>query len=142
MAKVQEGHTRIATGKLVEILKANRERHASEFKDALAGWRKSYAAALRKVADTCRDAAAKLDGDAMRGVAPEIVQLERDLFFDLPVKPADHTADYDRIIRRLELSEDQEQFVKHSDFDRYVLDEWSWKGAHNEALNAYSEVVR
>lgn len=41
-------------------------------------------------------------------------------------EPEDHTADYDRIIRMLEMSVDDEIELDEGDFSRYVMDQWEW----------------
>lgn len=43
------------------------------------------------------------------------------------VEPQDHTEDYDRVIRMLEMSVDKEIEIDASSFDQYVRDRWSWK---------------
>ena len=57
---------------------------------------------------------------------------------DFPDKPSLHVKEYDQIIRRMDLSLDKEIFLKHGDFDKFVLDEWSWTEAHRDAHTQYS----
>lgn len=136
LAEVQEGHVRMHRTVLLDELKKNRETHTKEYKEAVTGWVEAYAKALDDHAEKTKALADK--ARSSQGVL-------HDLDFeypDLPQRPQDHTKDYDKIIRRMELSIDEEIFLSHRDFDKYVLDEWSWKGAHTEALQNYSRMGR
>ena len=42
-------------------------------------------------------------------------------------EPQDQTADYDRAIRMMEMSEDEIIEISELDFECYVLDNWAWK---------------
>ena len=136
LAQVQQQHTRTDRKELLGIVQENRNKHADEYKIALKGWRIAYAEALAKFA-----AEAIEHGEKVReGVS--IKTFDRHGLFDMPPRPEDHTDEYDRIIRRLELSKDSEIFLAHDDFDRYVLDKWKWKDAHTEAVLSYSALAR
>ena len=41
-------------------------------------------------------------------------------------EPADHTADYDRILAMLEMSVDDTVILGAEEFNQYVLDRWTW----------------
>jgi hypothetical protein len=43
-------------------------------------------------------------------------------------EPQDHTIDYDRVIKMLEMSVDSLIELDEGAFDQYVMDNWSWKG--------------
>ena len=76
-------------------------------------------------------------GEAVRE-GKTIKPFDTHALFDLPPRPENHTEDYDTIIARMEMSKDEEIFIKHGDFSRYVLDKWKWKEAHTEAFTNYS----
>lgn len=48
------------------------------------------------------------------------------LSFSLP-EPVDHTPDYDRIIKMLNMSTDDIVELTDDHFAQYVMDDWSWK---------------
>lgn len=41
--------------------------------------------------------------------------------------PQNYTAEYQRVIRMIEMSEDKVLKLSQDEFDRYVLDNWNWK---------------
>ena len=47
-------------------------------------------------------------------------------------EPADHTADYDRVISMLEMSADDFVQISAEQFDQHVLDNWRWRRFANE----------
>jgi hypothetical protein len=49
--------------------------------------------------------------------------------------PEDHTKDYDRVIRMLQLSVDENIELDERDVEVYVLDRWSW--SHNWAASNF-----
>lgn len=51
-----------------------------------------------------------------------------DLHFRMPV-PEDHTADYDREIKMLDMEVGDTVVVEMHLFDQLVMDRWSWSGA-------------
>jgi len=130
LAQVQEEHTHCKREDLTEKIKENREQHILDYAKAIKGWRLEFASVMLKHAKACEALADKAssdaDADTIRYVYPE-----------QPVKPENHVKDYDRIIARLEMSQDESIYLKHSDFDKYVLDEWRWKAAFTEALSNY-----
>jgi len=132
LAETQEGHTRVLKDELVEKLKANRTQHAKDYQAAIKGWRKQYAKALLKHADQCRALADKATSEG------PLADLRYD-YADLPSRPTDHTVEYDRIIARMEMSQDKEQFITHSDFGKFVLDEWRWKEEFSNAVSNYTQ---
>lgn len=132
LAEVQEGHTRVSREELLEKLKTNRNKHAEEYKVALKGWRVVYAEALGKKAAEIIE-----HGEKVREGAT-VTPFYTHALFDLPNRPEDHTDDYDTIIARMEMSKDEEIFIKHGDFAKFVLDKWKWKEAHTEAFTNYS----
>lgn len=59
-----------------------------------------------------------LDNLAVRGIAPKMKH-----FPEVP----DHSSDYQRAIKMVELSEDDVIELSASEFDQYVMDNWSFK---------------
>lgn len=104
--------------KLLDELKKNRTVHADELQQAVAGYHKAVI-----------DELAKMLGDAREGKEyRKVVNL---------AEPEDHLKDYDRVIRMLEMSVNDEIQVTETEFSQYVLDEWGWKGRFIATSSAY-----
>jgi hypothetical protein len=131
LAQVQEEHTHCKRDDLTKKIKENRDQHILDYAKAIKGWRKEFASTMLKHAKACEALADKASSDA----AEDSITYQ---FPDLPTKPENHVKDYDRIIARLEMSQDGSIYLKHSDFNKYVLDEWRWKAAFTESLSNYA----
>jgi hypothetical protein len=105
---------------LLTILRDNREKHRSVFLEALDGYRE---AAVREL-DVMIEAA-KSGGRILRAI--EIVE------------PEDHTRDYDRAIRMLEMCVPETIFVNEHEFSCFVQDDWGWKGDFIAQTSNYSK---
>ncbi len=92
---------------LLTTIQANRATHRQEFEAALEGYRTHVVAELERTLMEARR------GQTIRGVSFTV--------------PSDHTDDYDRAIRMLEMSVDEEIEISQHDFAQYVMDDWSWK---------------
>lgn len=105
---------------LLTALQENREGHREIFEQALEGYRTRAIEILQGHIN-----------DIERG-AVERVQVS------LP-RPEDHTKDYDRAIRMVEMSVDNEITLDEMDFQRYVLDDWNWKREFVATSAMYTE---
>lgn len=97
----------VPKNRLLEILKANREKHRSVFLKA----QENY----RKIAIDLMDQMLK---DAREG-GPVRKRINLDA-------PTDHTSDYDSIIGLLELSLDVNVDLSLQEYQMYVQDQWHW----------------
>ena len=95
--------------KLMAVLKKNREEHREIFLEA----QKAY----RQRAIEVLDAQLRLASEGAPFTLRQIVEL---------VAPEDHTADYDRVIKMLELSVDKTVVLSASEFVNLVQDTWNW----------------
>jgi hypothetical protein len=95
---------------LFNILVENRERHRDTFLRAQAGYRERMIEEFERRLKDARDG------------------LRIDTSFGMPV-PEDHTDDYDREIRMLEMEIDDTIRLSAHEFDRYVMDNWGWKAS-------------
>lgn len=93
---------------LLNVLKGNRDNHRQTFLDAQEGYRE--------------DAIKELD--AMLAEARSGKRIRRQVQL---IEPQDHTRDYDRVIRMLEMCTREEIFISESEFAQYVQDDWGWK---------------
>lgn len=103
---------------LLAAIRKNRDGHRDEFEQALVGYR---AAAIREL-------------DAMLVDAREGRRIRRSVEL---VEPQDHTKDYERVIRMLEMSTAEEIVISEVQFSQYVLDEWGWMGAFKGSTRQY-----
>lgn len=104
---------------LLEIMRKNREVHREIFLEAQEGYRKAIIAEL----------------DQMLSEARQGRRIRRSV--DL-VEPQDHTKDYDRVIRMLELETGAEVKISEQDFSAYAMDDWHWKRQFLYSNRAYS----
>lgn len=103
-------NVKMKVSELLEIVKKNREEHRALFLKAQEGYRKKVIEELEKrLADAREDR-------------------KIDVMFRLP-EPADHTSDYDRTIRMLEMCVEDTVEVGDMEFECFVMDNWDWKRA-------------
>jgi hypothetical protein len=111
---------------LLDILRLNRDKHREVFTEALASYKKVLLA----------DAEAKVKA-LQRGKIPDLqIRFTR---------PEDHTRDYDRVIRMVQMHQDEYYGMTEQDFAQYVEDDWHWKRqwavtASSYAAGKFSEV--
>src|SRR6516225_12096323 len=111
---------------LLTKVRANREAHRTLFLKAQEGYRKLVIEELDRML---------ADAKAGRPIARSINLAE----------PADHTADYDRILAMLEMSVDDTVILGAEEFSQYVLDRWTWSRvaiSTNKSYAAGSPVPR
>ena len=58
------------------------------------------------------------------------------LHFDLPV-PHDHSAEYDRAIKMVEMSVDENLELTEPEFAQLVMDDWGWKQQFTASNSRY-----
>jgi len=104
---------------LLTVLKKNRDEHRNIFLDAQKGYREDAIKELDRMLAEARD------GKAIRR---QIVLVE----------PQDHTKDYDRVIRMLEMCTKDEIFISESEFAQYVQDDWGWKQQFTASTSGYT----
>jgi len=104
---------------LLAALRKNREEHRAIFEEALEGYRTQAIALLE-------DRLRMLHKGQPMSVA-----------FELP-EPQDQTKDYDRVIRMMELSVEDEISLSEADFAQYVMDDWKWQRQFLVSNRGYS----
>ena len=113
-------HTvRVKRLELVERIQTNRKSHRAAVDEAFTNYRK----------------AAILELDRMLVEARAGQKIRRAVSL---VEPQDHTADYDRVLDMLVMSQDEVIELDSHDFARYVRDEWEWFGQFASSNRAYS----
>lgn len=104
---------------LIELIEANRAKHAAIVAEAQAGYRAAVTAKLRYALSET-EAGRKTMG---------VIYIK---------PPVDHTSDYDSILRQLQLAVQDTVELSSQDFDRFVLDRWAWRGDFLSTNSAYS----
>lgn len=102
-----EGVT-VKRNELLQTVKENRDEHRAVFEKAQEGYRAKAIELLDQRLEEARQGG------------------QIDTSFSLPV-PQDHTADYDRVIKMLEMSVDEQIELDEDYFAQYIMDDWSWK---------------
>lgn len=114
------------TVKKIELLKAvkdNRDQHKKVFEEALIGYQAAVIEHLEKQLERAR-----------QGVR---VETRVALY-----QPVDQTKDYDRVIRALEMSTEDEIDLSEREFAQYVMDDWSWSDQFWASNSVYSATAR
>jgi hypothetical protein len=93
---------------LLQVLMANREAHREVFLEAQEGYREE---AIKEI-------------DRMLEDARKTKIVRRSITL---IEPQDHTKDYDRAIRMLEMCVQENVFISESEFAMFVQDDWDWK---------------
>lgn len=104
--------------KLLEILKANREKHAKDYDYAKTGFRKLLIIELQKKLKSAKE-------------GKKVVLIFKNQ------KPTNHLKDYDEIIGMLELSTDKELKLNQQQYKQYVNNEWNWVKHWSTSNSAY-----
>lgn len=104
---------------LLEELRRNREEHQQIFEEACEGYKTECINQLEEHLENVRS------GKVFRVVV------------SLPT-PEEHTKDYDRAIKMLEMSVQDEIVIDEYSFQCYVMDDWQWKRAFLTSNAGYS----
>jgi len=99
---------KVKRGELLETVQYNRDQHHNEWVKAYEGYRVACIGAL------------KTNLDAFQARKSERITINE-------APPEDHTRDYDRVVRMLEMSTEAEITLSAEAFSQYVMDEWHWK---------------
>lgn len=109
---------KVKKSELLDVLRANRTRHRSVVEAAM----KTYRAEAIKQLD-------HMLADAKQGK-----RIRRTVTL---IEPMDQTKDYDRVIRMIEMSVEEEIALSEKDFRMYVMDDWSWKAQFASSARGY-----
>lgn len=101
----------INKSELLSIVETNRKKHINEYNENI----EEYKSAASRLAN--EHVSLALSGDLAK-----IAKIKA-----MPAPPVSHEKDYDKAIQMLELSVDFNIELDKEDFERLVLDEWTWK---------------
>jgi hypothetical protein len=110
---------KFAVAELRTKIQANRDRHRKIFLEAQDGYRNAM---IRELDKRLKEAQS---GKKIARVA----------FF---TEPEDHTRDYDRILKMLEMCSESHVELNEDEFGQYVMDDWQWKRQFLLSNSAYS----
>lgn len=110
--------TRIPWEKLLRIVKTNRENHIEALKISFKGWRDETLTQALHIANTA---------EAVMGEKQTSIDMIQREVAKLDKPPVSHLRDYDRLIKMIELTDEEHIELTEQEFDQYVNDEWSWK---------------
>jgi hypothetical protein len=110
---------RLRKDDLIAAIRGNRDGHRAAFLQAQQGW---HTIVLEELERRLADARA---GRKVNTI------------FSYP-EPVDHTRDYDRVLRILDMSLDPELELSQQDFAKYVMDDWEWKAQWTQSTVAYA----
>ena len=104
---------------LVLTVQKNRDAHRAIFLEALDGYKK-------KAID-------QLEAHIERVKRGDVYQLYVSL-----AEPMDHTRDYNRLLKMLDMTVDEDIEITEAQFAQYILDDWEWKRQFISTNSAYS----
>lgn len=117
------GTVTINKDQLRVAIEKNRATHVEQFKAAMEGYAALCIATLE----------ANL-AEIRRGSRKRVLVNE--------IPPEDHTKDYDRILKMLEMSVKSEIEISQQAFAQYVMDDWGWKESWTLSNSKYVGAVR
>jgi hypothetical protein len=103
---------------LLKALRANRANHREEFLEAQEGWKRVILDELEQRLEDAR---------VGRNIKAS---------FSFP-EPHDHTKDYDRVIRMVEMEVCSQMTIDEHDFAQFVMDDWEWKANWTASNSGY-----
>lgn len=117
------------TKALLDTVIENRTAHLGDWEKAHASWKTSQVEKMTEFKGKLEEAiVVAQEGRQMKWPMQNAYVLR---------EPRNHVKAYDRTIRRLEMTIDKEMYLTLDDFDKYVMDEWSWKEAFAATNSAY-----
>lgn len=114
---------RVQKSKLIEIITKNRAEHHAIFEEACI----SYAKMMEQELETR---------------LKEIRSGKKIVRITAMAIPEDHTADYDRVLKMLDLTIDSEIVLQERDVAMYIMDDWQWKRNFMVQNSMYSATAR
>lgn len=107
---------------LTKAVQANRDEHRKIFEEAVEGYKKRAIELLEQHIDRIKKG-----------------RVER-ITVSMPV-PEDHTHDYDRVLKMLNMSTATEVELDEHRFAQYVMDDWAWQRQFLTDSSAFSAMA-
>ena len=120
--------------KLIEALKANRERHVAQYHEAVEGYReaaleilnKAKASAVARMERNFEKIRMDLEAFDPENGASDRIKLIQSETVEMPV-PRNYAKDYDAAIDIAEWDVNDKLKLSFAEFQCFVRDEWDWK---------------
>lgn len=119
--------------KVLETVKENRKTHKEDFILALNGYKIKSEEKFRKYTKQFKQNLLDFD------IEPKNLQVSLGSF-NLPIFPENHLAEYDRVIKMLEMTTQKEIELDHKEFSNYIMDNWDWKNSFKTIVSGYASV--
>ncbi len=108
---------------LLHTVKENLEKHTAEYNEAV----KDYLVAVENIAKENHLEAIKQQLDSK--------------YKSFPAVPTSYVQNYEKAIKMLEYSVEDELIIDDTTFNQLVLDEWSWKGNFSSLVSSYKAFI-
>jgi hypothetical protein len=112
----------ISKVELLDVIKGNKDKHRDIFLKAIIGYREEALRLLEKMIEKLKS------GKTI------------DQFINLPV-PVDHTPEYNRAIKMIEMDVRGEIELEEEEFAQFVMDDWQWKREWIGTVSNYTAVT-
>ncbi len=135
----------VERSELLGVLKENKKRHDLIFDAAVSGYYEAVQTELLKKADQ----AAKLIEEYKEKEQIVVNEKKFDATFKSSFNPTyfeakfpeNHSTDYGRVIRMLELSVHSKFTLDNAEFDQYVMNNWAWRKSFLSSTVGYLGAV-
>lgn len=123
------GSVYVEKSQLLEIVKGNKEKHDLIFSVAIEGYNaavKNYLERLESESERVKNLSVeykKQEADGKRFDKTGLYLID----CNLPVYPSNYEEHYSKTIRKLELSTADKISLADTEFNQYVMNNWSWK---------------
>jgi hypothetical protein len=117
------------TQELLETLIKNREKHKTEYDEAMKLYHEDIKIELESKIESLQDRLSKARNGEL--ISHDIRSLST-------VKPKQYLDTYDKFIKMFEMMVDDEIELDSQTFSQLVLDEWSWKHDFDNSTKLYS----
>lgn len=129
-AHTQDNYTKVNVKDLLEKLEENRMTHQQEWEEAHGKWRSLQTEKIRKYLASVQAAIETAEGGGKIGIPDD-----GEYILDEPIS---HATEYDKVIARMTMTVDETIHISHKDFDKFVLDDWSWKRQFAATTSLYN----
>jgi hypothetical protein len=110
----------VSVEELLEVLKANLERHKKVLTAAMDGYRRQVLSLLEEMIAELRE-----------GKVPSDVSVHL-------TRPSDHTSEYHRVIKMLQMHKGDTVKLDETMFAQYVMDQWGWRRSWMRTSSSYA----
>lgn len=122
---------KVSRAKLLVVLIENKRQHIADYLEAVEEYK---VAALEAIAKGVAKLNAQIE--TVKAMTPKTVEHIRWASVTLSI-PVSHESEYNRAIRMVEMSVDEEIVLSEKEFTKYVLDEWDWKSDFENTKMSY-----